>query len=124
MPARCSSAQSSRPEGPAPTMATWVRMLVSVSDRCWRGERRRGGRGAQWTEWAVRLDNSNMTRKDRPRLPAYALYGEAGRAPAVDPLHCESIAARSRLHDWEIRPHRHESLCQVLIVERGRAEAA
>ncbi len=56
------------------------------------------------------------------RLPAYALYGEADRSPAADPLHCESIAARSRLHDWEIRPHRHDTLCQVLWVARGRAE--
>jgi AraC family transcriptional activator of pobA len=69
-----------------------------------------------------RLDNSNM-RAPTPRLPAYALYGEAG-VPAVDPLHCESIAARSRLHDWEIRPHRHESLFQLLVLERGDAEAA
>jgi AraC family transcriptional regulator, transcriptional activator of pobA len=63
-----------------------------------------------------RLDNQNML-----DLPAYALYGEAG--PAADPLHCESIAARSRLHDWEIRPHRHGSLFQVLVVLRGRGRA-
>ena len=55
-------------------------------------------------------------------LPAYALYGEAG-TPVIDPLHCEPIAARSRLHGWEIRPHRHESLCQLLVVARGRAHA-
>jgi len=68
-----------------------------------------------------------MASAARPRsspVPAYALYGEAARTPAIDPLHCESIAARSRLHDWEIRPHRHESLCQVLVLVRGRAEAA
>lgn len=57
-------------------------------------------------------------------VPAYALYGEADRPPEADPLHVESIAARSRLHDWEIRPHRHESLVQVLLIRRGRAEAA
>lgn len=56
-------------------------------------------------------------------LPAYALYGEADRAPAADPLHCESIAERSRLHDWEIRPHRHALLVQMLWVRRGRFEA-
>jgi AraC family transcriptional activator of pobA len=72
-----------------------------------------------------RLNNSNMPMSPTStaslrHLPAYALYGEAG-APAVDPLHCESIAARSRLHDWEIRPHRHESLFQLLVVARGRA---
>jgi len=56
------------------------------------------------------------------RLPAYALYGERA-ARAVDPLHCESIAARSRLHDWEIRPHRHENLFQLLVLACGDAEA-
>ena len=63
-----------------------------------------------------------MPRTAHDRLPAYALYGEADRQPAGDPLHCESIAARSRLHDWEIRPHRHASLFQVLVVRRGRTE--
>ena len=60
-----------------------------------------------------------------PAVPAYALYGEGapGAAPAVDALHCESIAARSRLHGWEIRPHRHEHLVQLLWLQRGSAEA-
>ncbi len=29
--------------------------------------------------------------------------------------------ARSQLHNWEIKPHRHEVLTQVLHIERGRA---
>ena len=68
---------------------------------------------------AIGLDNSHMN-----QLPAYALYGEPDRSPAADPLHCESIAERSRLHDWEIRPHRHASLFQLLVVARGRGSAA
>ncbi|MET0519265.1 MAG: helix-turn-helix domain-containing protein, partial [Burkholderiaceae bacterium] len=32
---------------------------------------------------------------------------------------CESIAERSRLHDWEIRPHRHERLFQLFWIEQG-----
>lgn len=55
-------------------------------------------------------------------VPAYSLYGEPQATPAVDPLHWESIAERSRLHDWEIRPHRHERLFQLLVVRRGRAQ--
>ncbi|HZF80037.1 MAG TPA: AraC family ligand binding domain-containing protein, partial [Rubrivivax sp.] len=58
----------------------------------------------------------------RPRrLPAYALYGEA--LPAM-PLraHCETIAERSRLHGWEIRPHEHTSLCQLVVIRSGRAQ--
>jgi hypothetical protein len=38
-------------------------------------------------------------------------------------LHCESIAQRSRLHDWEIRPHRHESFLQLLLLRGGTGEA-
>lgn len=72
-----------------------------------------------------RLDNRNMRRSPRPkRLPAYALYGEPrqpGAAP-LDHLHCESIAERSRLHGWEIRPHHHDALFQLLVIEHGAAQ--
>lgn len=56
-------------------------------------------------------------------LPTYALYGEPGRTQATDWLHCERIAERSRRHDWEIRPHRHAVLVQILHIEQGSAEA-
>ncbi len=70
------------------------------------------------------LDNSNMRRAlaATPSLPAYALYGEAGRTQATDWLHCETIRERSQRHDWEIRPHRHESLFQILHIHGGQAE--
>jgi AraC family transcriptional regulator, transcriptional activator of pobA len=58
------------------------------------------------------------------QLPSYSLYGEHGRAADIEWLHCESIAERSRLHNWEIRPHRHELLYQVLFIRTGRAELA
>jgi AraC family transcriptional activator of pobA len=53
--------------------------------------------------------------------PLYELYGELGRDAALDGLHVESIADRSRLHNWEIRPHRHASLVQLLLIESGLA---
>jgi AraC family transcriptional activator of pobA len=52
--------------------------------------------------------------------PVYSLYGEDGRSSALDGLHLESIADRSRLHNWEIQPHRHGALVQLLLIERGR----
>lgn len=52
-------------------------------------------------------------------LPSYSIYGEHGRKMDVDWLHCESIAERSRQHDWEIRPHRHELLFQLFWIEQG-----
>ena len=56
-------------------------------------------------------------------LPTYALYGEQGRSQATEGLHCERIAERSQRHDWEIRPHRHASLYQILHLQRGSATA-
>lgn len=56
-------------------------------------------------------------------LPSYLLYGEQGASAVAERLHVETIRARSRLHDWEIKPHRHEVLFQILYIAKGRAEA-
>lgn len=77
------------------------------------------------------LNNSNMRSRPAPPppspspagLPTYALYGEQGRTEAVDWLHCEDIASRSQRHDWEIRPHRHAVLFQILYIDRGPVAA-
>lgn len=54
-------------------------------------------------------------------VPVYDLYGEAGDLPDI--LHCESISTRAALHDWNIEPHRHARLHQLLLVTRGGGEA-
>jgi AraC family transcriptional activator of pobA len=78
------------------------------------------------------LHNSNMAVPDAAphashraaaSLPSYQLYGEPGSAPVGERAHVETISSRSRLHDWEIQPHRHELLFQILYIARGRAEA-
>jgi AraC family transcriptional activator of pobA len=50
-------------------------------------------------------------------IQSYSLFGESTHLPDV--LHCETIAARSVLHDWELSPHRHSRLHQVLLVQTG-----
>src|ERR1700759_5232781 len=55
-------------------------------------------------------------------LPTYLLYGEDAGLPPEDVMHSESIAERSALHSWEIKPHRHESLLQVFWFEKGEVE--
>ncbi len=50
-------------------------------------------------------------------IPNFNLFGEAGDLPDV--VHCETIETRSRLHDWEVTPHRHARLHQVLFVQDG-----
>ena len=57
-----------------------------------------------------------------PSIPVFKLYGEQKDGLSPDLLHCETISLRSRVHDWEIRPHRHADLCQLLYVHKGRAE--
>jgi len=55
-------------------------------------------------------------------IPTYALYGEFGDDPTADWVHCETIQARSRLHNYRILPHRHEKLFQILHLAGGTAE--
>ncbi len=56
-----------------------------------------------------------------PGVPVFKLYGESQAWPTPDLLHCESIPERSSLYHWEIKPHRHADLFQLLHVQRGRA---
>lgn len=55
-------------------------------------------------------------------VPTYALYGETAESPEEQWFHCESIAARSVLHGWQIKPHRHDHFFQFLHIARGPAE--
>jgi AraC family transcriptional activator of pobA len=59
---------------------------------------------------------SNME-KTLAHVQNYSLFGESTHLPDV--LHCETIADRSELHDWELAPHRHARLHQVLLVTSG-----
>lgn len=56
-------------------------------------------------------------------VPTYQLYGEDPERTERFWLHCESIPERSRLHEWEIRPHRHEAFFQILYISHGHGEA-
>jgi AraC family transcriptional activator of pobA len=68
------------------------------------------------------LYNSNMSKIPASRaVQTYNLFGEAGDLPDV--VHCETIAARSVLHEWELTPHRHARLHQILLIERGGGQA-
>ncbi|MCK0715329.1 helix-turn-helix domain-containing protein [Chromohalobacter sarecensis] len=60
-----------------------------------------------------------MTTRQQGAIPVFQLYGETHQWPTPDLLHCESIAERSRLHDWHIRPHRHADLVHVLHIAHG-----
>lgn len=60
---------------------------------------------------------------DAIQVPAFFLYGEPLQPPDERLVHVETIAARSQMHSWLIRAHRHRDLHQVLIIRKGRVEA-
>ena len=55
-------------------------------------------------------------------LPLFGLYGEPV-VPGQELLHIEEVRSRSRLYQWEIEPHVHRGLYQVLWVRRGEVDA-
>ncbi|MBI3434093.1 MAG: helix-turn-helix domain-containing protein [Proteobacteria bacterium] len=55
-------------------------------------------------------------------LPLFHLYGDPLDDQAFDFIHVETISARSSMHDWTIRAHRHRDLFQVLLIEQGGGE--
>lgn len=56
-------------------------------------------------------------------IPSFALYGEVA-APGEELLHIEAVESRSRLYHWEISPHVHQGLYQVLWLQQGASEVA
>lgn len=68
------------------------------------------------------LYNSNMrSLRSVSEIQVYNLFGESSELPDV--VHCETIAARSVLHDWKLAAHRHARLHQVILIESGSGEA-
>lgn len=63
-----------------------------------------------------------MNKPALPSIPEFKLYAESLDWPTPDLLHCETLSRRSREHHWEIKPHRHADLCQLLFVHKGQAE--
>lgn len=55
------------------------------------------------------------------QIKNYNLFGERDDLPDV--VHCETIEARSLVHDWEFTPHRHARLHQFLLIESGGGTA-
>ena len=55
-------------------------------------------------------------------VPNFALYGAAADAAWVDLVHHERIPVRSGLFSWDIAPHFHDALIQVLYPTHGGGE--
>jgi len=53
------------------------------------------------------------------RIPLYSLYGQLDQTAPLDFLHLEPIETSNRIHHWNIRPHRHHDLHQIIWVAAG-----
>ncbi len=62
--------------------------------------------------------NSRPAPRSRTVVPRFALYGERETARSMM-LHIEDVQARSRLYQWDINPHLHASLYQLVFVLSG-----
>ncbi len=56
-------------------------------------------------------------------IPKYALYGDEAQPAWLEMVHMEWIPERSSLFDFEIAPHLHEGLIQVLYLTSGGGAA-
>lgn len=54
-----------------------------------------------------------------PAIPRVALYGNEALPVDVDLVHFERIPERSAAFGWEIDPHVHEAMLQLLCIESG-----
>lgn len=68
----------------------------------------------------LHISNMNQSR-DLSQIQTYNLFGETAELPDV--VHCERIETRSKLHNWELKPHRHARLHQVLVIQTGGGQA-
>ncbi len=58
------------------------------------------------------------------QVPVFALYGERGATTDGEFLHIEEIVTRSEIYNWEIEPHTHRGLFQLLFVFAGAVEVS
>ncbi len=52
-------------------------------------------------------------------VPHYFLYGETDPSHTLDYLHISQLEESLPKHNWDIHPHRHGNMHQLLIVEQG-----
>lgn len=56
-------------------------------------------------------------------IPSFTLYGDPAQS-APELLHIEDISSRSRGLDWEIQPHVHKGIYQIVWIADGHARIA
>ena len=61
---------------------------------------------------------------NKSSIPHYYLYGEQAPTDELEFIHIEKIADRSSQYGWEIEPHRHDNLMQLMVVQEGEIQTS
>lgn len=75
------------------------------------------------------MTSNSQPDQERPQLDTgtgisqYALYGEIRADTDPEFVHIEDIKTRSRLYEWQITPHSHQGMFQVIYVAKGGCSA-
>lgn len=70
-------------------------------------------------------NNKNSADSAHHPIPLVHQYGDqdSSRSFGADLLHCETLSLRSRQHQFKIRPHRHQGLTQIFLINHGSGQA-
>ncbi|MBB5398172.1 AraC family transcriptional activator of pobA [Paraburkholderia youngii] len=63
-------------------------------------------------------------KQEQNAISNFVLYGAESNAPHDDMVHYEPISLRASLFDFEIKPHVHRALIQVLYITHGGGETS
>lgn len=69
----------------------------------------------------TKIPETRATVRKMQAIPTFALYGESA-IQGLEMLHVEDVQSRSERYQWEIDPHVHHGLYQVLWLHQGSAE--
>ena len=61
--------------------------------------------------------------QDFNKIPVFKIYEESSEWPTPDLLHWEPLEERCQLHQFKIKPHRHNDLVQVFYLQKGEIDA-
>lgn len=69
------------------------------------------------------MPNQAHARTRTRRIPNYAMYGDNAPAGGSNMFNFEWIPERAPRYGWEIDPHEHQSLIQILLMTEGQGNA-
>ncbi|MBN7797601.1 helix-turn-helix domain-containing protein [Parahaliea mediterranea] len=86
---------------------------------------RKSPAGLEWMLGTFFLYNSDKPRNAsvmQDNIPHFYQYGESEAAEELEFVHASKLFSRIKEYNWEIKPHRHDSLHQIFLLLDGSIE--